>query len=280
MQLDPNICGAWEHDSSYRIGFDEVVARFVEPKAPVQRFLDRLKRGFNPATLDDVCAAIGLKLSVANAILADLTGALATTRPHTGKAIRGANDETLGVFIDAGERPFDALAHSIGAIEHWSAAPGPAPDIAIVVKRYLEPLERCATWQEKRIPHLPVQFRERVIIVGPLIDPSHSGPCDTCLSLAELDTDPGLALMSAQLTGVKPATETQLGASLATLAIDYLVRQWRDDAAQARGQQVIARLGNSVLTSSWETRHCLPQSECSCTWDPLADHELAHNSPK
>lgn len=72
----------------------------------------------------------------------------------------------------------------------------------------------AASYARRRLPHLLVEERDEVLLVGPLVTPAGS-PCLHCLDLHRKDRDPAWHLLSAQLaTGREEPPATSIATTL------------------------------------------------------------------
>jgi bacteriocin biosynthesis cyclodehydratase domain-containing protein len=131
------------------------------------------------------------------------------------------------VAIDAGEEPHAATlralltASGMRTIDARSAdrtssssASRLVPDAVVISSSFVVSPDRYGAWLSRDIPHLPIVFGDRVVEVGPFVQPG-AGPCLRCISLHRRDADAAWPVIAAQLERSRAATLTPVGAAFA-----------------------------------------------------------------
>ncbi|WP_433529782.1 TOMM precursor leader peptide-binding protein [Micromonospora sp. CA-263727] len=174
--------------------------------------------------------------------------------------------DLVGTGIAAGEigRPLDRAVRA----DVERAAPGTRtgplrrhrPDLVIQLGTDRPAALLAAGYGQRRQPHLLVDVREGVPVVGPLVRPP-AGPCLRCLDLHRADRDPDWPTLAAQLASV-PAAPT-CAASTLLAATGYAV-------AEALGQLdggTPESLGGAIEVAAAghvRRRHWPPHPGCDC----------------
>jgi bacteriocin biosynthesis cyclodehydratase domain-containing protein len=181
------------------------------------------------------------------------------------EAVTAASDVGVGGLAaeDVGRRRGEAAR----ALLHrgWPGADlgvQPFPELVVLAPTGREPLDPVAGLVAHGVPHLLVEVRDDVGIVGPLVLPG-STACLHCLDLARSDRDPDWPALAAQLAGAQRTTPPCDGA----LAVAV--------AAQA-ALQALTLLEGTVPASAggtlelvlpdwrWRRRSWLPHAACGC----------------
>ncbi|MGJ0204881.1 hypothetical protein [Leucobacter sp. gxy201] len=269
-RIDPDLPLCWEDADTVRIGFERAAARIVRPPAAVQRLLGALctgiptrklreearKRGVSPRDYRDLMSALGPALRRERAL-------------RGGGAQEGAPPRLRLVVSDEG-REAPGLRTVLGALEHCDVdaeARAEKCDLVVHVERYLEPLERAQRWRAMGVPHLLLRFSDRVVQIGPIVEPDGS-PCHSCVSLGLVARDPALPVLAIQLHGKVPRSETAAASEAAAAYISRLVRDWRAGAAAARRTRWVIPVVHGRPVGPAREESVPPHPGCSCR-DPI-----------
>jgi hypothetical protein len=131
---------------------------------------------------------------------------------HVDPAVSGrttADDAALGGLLPTdADRPrasaaADAVLRSAPATNVRPLRNGGATFV-VQAGAYQPPSLTAFAYARRRVPHLFVDVRDAIAIVGPLVPPSGS-PCLNCVDLHRRDRDPAWPALAAQLsTGAQP----------------------------------------------------------------------------
>jgi hypothetical protein len=162
-------------------------------------------------------------------------------------------------------------------------APGPLPDLAILVGRPAP--ELASRLVREQIAHLAVSASEAIGTVGPLVLPGRTA-CLHCLDLARSDADPAWPALLAQLVssgltepaGCSAALAAAVAAQASAQAIEFI-----DSGGPARVKAAIppsrswpAANGTLELVLpawEWRRRTWLPHPGCGCGGHRAAGHQ-------
>ncbi|WP_341717488.1 TOMM precursor leader peptide-binding protein [Micromonospora sp. FIMYZ51] len=134
------------------------------------------------------------------------------------------------------------------------------PDLVVLLGADRPAALLAAAHAQRRRPHLLVDVREGVPVIGPLVRPP-AGPCLHCLDLHRGDRDPDWPVLAAQLAST-PATPT-CAVSTQLAAIGYAVSQ----ALSQLDGGTPETLGGAVevgTAGSLRHRHWPPHPRCGC----------------
>lgn len=265
----------WEDPETLRIGFDRAEFRLHHPTAGAQRLLSSLHRR-TPAQFARAAREAGLTHDERETLSALLAPAETVALPGHGARPCESRSPRVGV-LGEGEtaRIMCAVFSSMGCealplprglaseTEDWFVDDRRAPDLVIIAERFLQPLIPITRYASARVPHLIVRFTDRSIRIGPLID-STPGPCAQCVVCADLDTDPALHVLAAQLDGSRPATETATAAAVAGAFAATQVQRWWAGDAETRSTRLLLRVKHGVPHAVADSEVLVPHPRCAC----------------
>lgn len=277
LRIDPALPICWEDLDTLRIGFECATARIPGPSAAVQRLVSAFCAGL-PLTL----TARGLqRFGATPAEWRDLVERIAPvlveaeSSPHPPPAspapfrvaIAGEGDgpqhlrRALGAdgisVSEAAQRPSD------GFDRIPDPDPDPDPDLLVVVERFLEPSDHSHLLLAERVPQLLVRFTDRSVRIGPLSTPLAS-PCPGCVAQHEIDADPSLPVIAAQLFGRVPAAETSPAAAAAAALVVTSIRRWRLGGSELARAQLRLAVDEGLPALIPELRPIEAHPECRC----------------
>lgn len=166
------------------------------------------------------------------------------------------------VFDDGVDVPGlrEALARSSACVLRRDKKP---PDLAIQVLRFLEPLGRTARWLSAGVPQLVVRFSDAAARVGPLVSADGS-PCHGCEVLHLTDADPALPAIAAQLTDVRPGSETGEVSQIVAAAALQFVHAWRRGEAWVHTRQLELPVARGTICAFPRLRRIRTHPDCGC----------------
>lgn len=283
-QIDPDLPIVWEDPTTLRVGFDRARARLRAPSPAAQRVVAKLIAG---ASSEELAAG---PTGVTAAVLAALEPALVQRTPQPGPAHepppRRACDVGLrrAPLLPAPQRPpldqpplrsvrvrigddgreLPWLRAALTANQACSFVRGRAPELAIEVLRFLEPLGRTRRWLGAGIPHLVIRFTDDAARIGPLVAADGS-PCHGCETLAVTDRDPALPAIAAQLYGGVPSSETPEVGLLVGAVAAHFVQSWRRNATWVHDHQLALRVARGTVSGFPKLTRIAPHPECGCS---------------
>ena len=293
--IDPALPLCWEDPQTLRLGFDRAEARIAQPSAGTQRLLAVLQRGLPLSELPRASLLVGATASERCALI-ELVASVLVTRPievfsgSTRVTSRGGSSGVRREKSEVGTAPVDARRlriavlgrggaaeslHSAVARAGWESLDWPelpsdvlgvghtAPDLCIVVERFMEPPATFHALAASGVPHLAVRFTDRSVRIGPLVIPGLA-PCISCLHLSEVALDPGLPALAAQLHGRFPAAETPESAEFASALAMAYVHRWRNESDWQRGAQLRLRVEGGMPSTIPEEHSVLAHPDCAC----------------
>jgi len=226
LHLDPSFPMCWEDPRTLRFGFDRAEARITDPPPAMQRVLARLRTGVRTPHLPQFLRSIGADEETWKNVTHTLAGVLrhrastqrrtAAIKPALRIGVIGAPEASAGVEIalrQAGHaaRRFDP--HLSG----W--------DLVIVIERFLELPVIPGAREATGIPQLLIRFSDQSVRVGPIVE-ALGAPCLTCIALHDVDDEPALPALAAQLLGSRPASETEAIVRASSALALSLIEHW------------------------------------------------------
>ena len=175
-----------------------------------------------------------------------------------------AADGALGALLAAS----GARTAFVGSDGSTVGAEGVA-DLAVVVSHYATTPRRAARWLSADVPHLLLEFGDRSVRVGPVVQPG-SGPCAHCLELARTDRDAAWPALAAQLAGRRAPSADPLGVATAAAVATRMLGDVVSTAAAGRSEWAraalrIPRPGGPVAGGSFLTRESFSaHPRCGC----------------
>lgn len=239
LRIDPDLPVCWEDPQTLRIGFDQPVARVANPSSSTQRLLTALVSGVPSSRLPEVLSRAGATSAEWHALAETLSEALELgntlqlrgDRPQQGPWPPSSERTSISVIGPGSAEHSPSTALLIDTLRRTGVDAQPftphraEPHLVLIVERYLEPFSG-ARRDAAGLPQLSIRFTDRSVSVGPLV-PGEGRPCLECVTMHDIDAEPALAMLSAQLLGTVPASETPASVEAAAALALTLVRHWR-----------------------------------------------------
>ena len=213
LALSADLPLVWESPDRLRIGVARPIARLDGLSPAEQRFLSVLTAGVSEDRLAEVTKRCGLTHARRTALLARIADALGP--PPPGSWTRPT--PPLRVCIAAGEGSVDSAWARVFAAALASTGPHCAmaatvdavtdADFLVLPERYAAPRAQLGPWLSLGLPTLSIRLRDRSVLLGPLLG-TNGAPCLDCCNQAELARDPAWAVITAQVSGSRPPSET------------------------------------------------------------------------
>ncbi|MGN7800720.1 hypothetical protein [Leifsonia sp. 22587] len=260
LVLDSRIPRVWRTPDSLQFGVDEPVLVLDRVSHAEERMLAGLAAGVTEEGLRVIASRARAAEGAAEDLVRRLAPVLAPTSaaPPTARdplvVLDGAGPTAVQLqrmLTDAGVEVRSGLAWSDPAVER--------ADVAVIVASYAIEPQRHARWLRRDVPHLPLVFSDRGVMVGPMVRPG-DGPCLRCLDLHRTEADPAWPAMAAQLhTRPAPGETPIVAAATAARAAAVLLALLRD-GGPACGEA--ARLAPG--SADWVSRTWSPHPACGC----------------
>lgn len=277
-RLNPDFPACWEDVDTLRFGFETAVARLEHPSAGAQRLIAKLAAGLPSRALLREAEALGSSGPDVRRTLSALAPVLEEADPAEAGA---SPPRVLRVRIADGGREAVGLASGLLASGACAvAAPGrpetggPAGfvldglarsiDVAVLVERFIEPLDPERRWLADAVPHLPIRFTDAAVHVGPLLE-AGDAPCHACISLALIDDDPAAPLLGAQLLGKRPSAETSGGAHMAAAVAAMTMREWVAGGDRTHRERFVIPMRRGRVAGPFRALPVDPHPECACS---------------
>ncbi len=174
--------------------------------------------------------------------------------------------DLLGSGISAADlgRPLREVVRTVVARTAPGTGTGPLrrhrPDLVILLGIDRPAALLAAGHAQRRQPHLLVDLREGVPVVGPLVRPP-TGPCLHCLDLHRAERDPGWPALAAQLAAA-PATPA-CAASTFLAATGYAVSEALSHLDGGTPETCGGAI-EVVTAGTLRRRHWPPHPRCGC----------------
>lgn len=268
-RLDPDFPLCWEDPYTLRFGFHRALARVSHPSVPTQRLIRALSSGVRRDLILKTALTLGATAGETRELLETLRPVLVDAPEDQAPIAHDGTTAPLRVWIGDEGRASAEIATAFVADGHELVGhrtdPTAHTDLAVLVERYLEPLERAQRWLAAGVPHLLLRFCDAAVTVGPLV--SHEGsPCHSCISLDKLDDDPALPGLAAQLVGLIPQSESPAVVRIAAATATSFVHHWLAGAAQVHTAQLRVPVAHGLIAGTPRLQTAKPHPQCACTW--------------
>lgn len=266
IRLDPALPVCWEDQQTLRLGFDRAEVSVSSPSAATQRLISALITGIRSDHLSLVLRRIGSSRAEWSR-LADMLGDSLIVSPADGADPPPAR---LRVGLIAPGAPWetpiaDALLSAI-ARAGWQAEPfSPARKgygLVVVAERFLDP-RGAGRLTSSGLAQLSIRFGDRSVGVGPLAE-GGGRPCLGCVNLHDIDRDPALPMLAAQLLGEVPASETSAAAEAAAALAVALIGHWRAGSDMPGRTRLRVPVRAGLPLPSVEAEEVSAHPECGC----------------
>ncbi|GGM44969.1 thiamin biosynthesis protein [Micromonospora sonchi] len=185
-------------------------------------------------------------------------------RPDLPGPVRPVDLIGTGIAADEIGRPLGEVARAAVA----RTAPGTGtgslrrhrPELVILLGTDRPAALLAVGYAQRRQPHLLVDVREGVPVIGPLVRPP-AGPCLHCLDLHRADRDPGWPALAAQLASAPSTPNCAVSTLLAATAcaVTEALSHLDGGTPEALGGAV-----EVVAAGTFRRRHWPPHPRCNC----------------
>ncbi|TCB97657.1 TOMM precursor leader peptide-binding protein [Micromonospora zingiberis] len=175
--------------------------------------------------------------------------------------------DLVGTGIAAGEigRPLSPAVRA--AVDRSAPGTGtnpprrPRPDLVIQLGADRPAALLAAGHAQRRQPHLLVDIREGVPVIGPLVRPP-DGPCLGCLDLHRTDRDPDWPTLAAQLASrpVTPSCAASVLLAATAVAVGEALHQLDGGTPETLGAAI-----EIISPGNLRRRHWPPHPRCGCS---------------
>lgn len=259
-RIDPALPICWEDDRTLRVGFDRAEARVSDPSAPTQRIISALREGIDR----DRVRALVQELGITRAEWSELAELLAPALVCGGSADQPPASLCVGVL--GAEGVSDAFVRSLRFAGHRATRFSPRQrgyDLVIVLERFMQlPVIPDYRWAAGR-PQLLVRFTDRSVSVGPLVS-AEGSPCLSCVMMHDIDEDPALPAIAAQLIGHAPAAEQEAAIEAATALALSVIRHWQAGGRLTARHRWRVDVSDGLPGIVPEQQNVRPHGECGC----------------
>ncbi len=269
LRLDPRQPSVWRNPDSLQFGVDAPSVVLPAVSTADERMLAALAAGVSRPGLDLVATTAGATREDAARLLDAVRPALerdvAAVPAPSGHVVALVGDGEA-VRIVGGmlrERGIRLTGTGPGGPGPDGASPdgfGDRPELAVIVADYVIAPEAHGWWLRRDIPHLPVVFGDRMVRVGPVVEPG-DGPCLFCLEQHRIDADPAWPAIATQLWGrPSPLHSTLLDAETAARVGRLVLRRLENGPAGSAHSHDLDAAAGAVTVRHWE-----PHPRCACT---------------
>jgi len=247
FRIDPAFPLCWEGPDTLRIGFDRPFSSIPRPSAGMQRVVGAFRTGLPLAADQRRLRRYGVTPAEWRRVV-ELLSPVLVEAPPADAPRSPARDSALRIALSGSGVARDRIAEALACAGHRVDEPAPQgssrtgtePDLLVVVERFVGSPGPDLLLLAERVPRLTLRFGDRGFWLGPLTEPAGS-PCARCAAEHEIDADPALPLVAAQLLGLVPAAETTYAAAAAAQLALAAIRRWRHgDTALAHSRVRIA----------------------------------------
>ncbi len=252
LRLDPRWPLVWRTPTSVQVGVDPPLV-ILDPISELEeRLLAAIAVGVSESGLamlargrDEVRESLVARLEPA----LEAPAAAAAPAPRWCVAVGGSSP-----FVPE----LSALLGGCG-IRIQSIDEPTIPDLAVIVAHHVISPGLHSHWLRRDVPHLPVVFTDRAVVLGPVVEPG-TGPCLLCLELHRRDADPAWPAIASQLLGREGSSESPLTGREAVVAAARLVLNRLGDGPTTSSTS----LRIDAATGERTERTWMPHPECGC----------------
>ena len=255
FQLDPRIPRVWRTPTDLQFGVDRSLLVLHDVTDAEERLLSDLERGVTRDGLSALARAARTTVDI-DSLLARLRPVLRPPAPATGRVRRR-------VALDGSGPTARRIAGIVGGCGYpvtSDIADVDRVDLAVIVGHFAVVPERHGRWLRRDIPHLPVVFGDRIVTIGPLVEPG-VGPCLSCRERHRMDDDPAWTALATQLSGRTSALETELVSTAVSALTSRMLLARLMQGSRRFAAASIRYDGTTGTTDVVEVRH---HSECAC----------------
>lgn len=268
IRIDPALPICWQDPDTLRIGFDRAEVSIASPSPVLQRLLSALVTGVRSDRLSRTLARVGASTAEWSHLTDMLEDALLVTDGAPDAPAHASETPRIGVGVIAprGRSPvtavlldaFDRAGFEAGLFSSGDRRYG----LVVSVERFLEPCgpERL---DAAGLPQLSIRFSDRSTAVGPLVE-GEGRPCLGCVTLHDIDADPALPALAAQLLGKTPAAETVASTEIAAALAVSLVRQWLAGSELPGRTRLRVPVREGLPSPEFERERVESHPECGC----------------
>lgn len=218
LRLNPQIPVVWRDPYCMQLGVDIPVCTLPGATTATQRMLAALAVGVPRPALTVIGTEAGASISDVAALLDAVRPALLPDpQPSAARPV-------IAVDGDGASLPLlrDLLVRSGMHVVPAAHAQHETVDAAVIVASFAIPPAQHGEWLRRDIPHLPVVFGDRLVRIGPFVEPGF-GPCAHCVDLERVDADPAWPAMATQLAGRSAAAQQPLACADAAARVVRMV---------------------------------------------------------
>jgi bacteriocin biosynthesis cyclodehydratase domain-containing protein len=255
LRLDPTVPIVWRDPYCLQVGIDDPVCTLPEATTATQRMLAALAVGVPRSALTVIGTNAGASEAQVAALLNAVRPALLTGKANGVRPVVALDDENALL------PQLRALAEQSGIrVVTASDAHGATVAGAVIVANFAVTPAQHGAWLSRDVPHLPVVFGDRLVRIGPFVEPG-VGPCVHCVQLERVDEDPAWPAMATQLVAKSAASSAPLSRTDATVRV---VRMLADRLIARSRSYLATSIVIDAATGSVTERSHRPHERCAC----------------
>ncbi|MFC5338593.1 hypothetical protein [Leucobacter denitrificans] len=267
--IDPGRAVSWSDETTLRVGFERGNVLVSAPTPELQQLFRRLLTGIPEEEFNSIVESAETRKLGMHEIIDTLRPALVRRIPKRRVSQRYSPSQHLPpssirttMSDDGREIPGLQTAletNWLCSFEKSSAA----PELAVQVIRFLEPLERSSRWLYESVPHLLIRFTDEAVRVGPLVS-ANGSPCHSCEALHLVEKDPSLPGVAAQFYGKRPSSETAHVSLLVGALAAHYVHAWREGHTWVHNSQLVLPARHGTVSELPTLTRIEIHPECGC----------------
>lgn len=276
LALDPRYPRVWRTPDTLQFGVDAPVLLLHPVTLAEERMIAALADGVSVSGLRMIARRSRVDPGAVGALLDRLSPVLdrPDEQPAPPPVVVDGDGPTAGRIIAL----LRGSGLEVGSGLAWTDPLVEAAGLAVIVGSFAIAPARHARWLRRDVPHLPVVFGDRGVVVGPLVRPGR-GPCVRCVDLHRTDADPMWPALAAQLHGRARPGETEVvrdavAAVVAAMAAGALTRtapeQGDGGTTTTAGTAGAASSRFDPVTGRWTAHEHMPHPECGCLGLPVS----------
>jgi len=232
LQLNSTIQTVWASPTEFRFGIQEAIVTLDNPPPRIERLIDALRSGVPIERFPQIAAALGVSKNEQAALLDTLAPILET--PETSSSPSPTNPRVIFGGDPRLHNPFLDAINQAG----FRQSDDTFAEVAVTTSHFVTSLQLARHWTTRGIPHLPVVFSEREIVIGPFVGVSDN-PCVFCVELHRVDAEPAWAAIASQCIGRTAATSAPPFTTLASGFVLSILTQWRNTGTGLVSSQLV-----------------------------------------
>lgn len=262
ISLDPAFPICWENLDTLRVGFDRAAVRLPAPSPAAQRFLAALRTGVEQEELTSLAKRAGLSAREQRVLMRRLDPVLVRGSAHaTSPDLTTLPAMTLAVF---GRGVFaHGIRERLALAEYPLVSAGERPGFAVLVEEFLHGTALAQSLLADGVPHIPIRVTDQHLFLGPAVLPG-GAPCLSCVELHQLDVEPALHVLGAQLANETPAAATAACTELASASVLAMLRRWQHGSTELARIRLSYPVVRGLPSPIPAVERIPPHTSCGC----------------